>query len=195
MSRGVGAALVAAAVVLSGCSSVEENVTTTSPSPETPVNPWDLPLEERPELFDPCAEIPVEAVEEGIGGPVQPVESYKRHQPGSLMACGWKSSEAHISVLSTWKSRDDYLTDPSFDIVEPQVEVAGRVGPRLADRNGSSDSSCTQLFFTPQGTVWLRLELVTGLREFKGRQFARACEEIGEVAVPVVRLLPGRDIQ
>ena len=63
--------LVAAAVVVSGCGADHGEGTTTSASPEAPVNPWDLPLEERPDLFDPCAEIPIEAVEEALGGPVE----------------------------------------------------------------------------------------------------------------------------
>ena len=62
--------MVAVAVVLSGCATGDGNnqgATTTSPAAdEAPANPWDVPLEQRPALFDPCEEIPIEAVEEAI---------------------------------------------------------------------------------------------------------------------------------
>lgn len=105
MSRGVGAVLAAAAVVVSGCGAGDGEGTTTSALPEAPVNPWDLPLEERPDLFDPCAEIPIEAVEEALGGPVELDEQLRIERPGELLSCGWRNREVIFNVLSTWKSR------------------------------------------------------------------------------------------
>src|SRR5699024_80758 len=98
MSRGVGAVLVAAAVMVSGCGADDGAVTTTSPPTEAPVNPSDLPLEERPDLFDPCAEIPIEAVEEALGGPVEPDEQLRIDRPGELLSCGWRNRDVIFTV-------------------------------------------------------------------------------------------------
>ncbi|MDO8394341.1 MAG: hypothetical protein Q7T31_08140, partial [Dietzia sp.] len=82
-----------------------DQATTTSPAAaEETINPWDLPIEQRPALFDPCAEIPIEAVEQGVGGPVEPSEQLHNHRPGELFSCGWKNDEVLIDILSTWKS-------------------------------------------------------------------------------------------
>src|SRR5699024_1792222 len=62
--RAVAAVLVASCVVVSGwTSSVEEEAATASdPVGAPPRKPCDLPLEQRQPLFDPCGEIPIEAV-------------------------------------------------------------------------------------------------------------------------------------
>lgn len=193
MSRGVGAALVAAAVVLSGCGSAQESVTTTSPSPETPVNPWDLPLEERPALFDPCAEIPVEAVEEALGGSVEPIDLFTRHQPGGLMVCGWASDEVDLTVLSTWKSRADYLEDSAFTIIDSEAKVGNRNGLRALDNSDAAERGCTQMFFTSRGTIWVELNMFSITREFHGERSVQPCTALNEAAMSVINHLPEGD--
>ena len=190
MSRGVGAALVAAAVVLSGCSSVEENVTTTSPSPETPVNPWDLPLEERPDLFDPCAEIPVEAVEEGVESRLEVVEGFRNYRPGELISCGWKNDEVQISLLSTWKSKQEFLTDTSLQTLEPESNATGRTSLRMKERADSTDMGCFHVFLTESGTIMFKLSLVTTLEVLKGEQFVRSCDALDQAIEPITKFIP-----
>ena len=196
-SRAFVAALVAAGVVVSGCASAdggEETSTTTSPAAaEEPGNPWDLPIEQRPALFDPCAEIPIEAVEQVLGAPVQEIDEFTRHNPGSLMVCGWESEEAHFSVLSTWKSRDEYLADEMFEVRDENSEVAGRSGIRLSNADDMFNSTCIQLFFTSQGTVWLELALVNSLNEFRGERRSDACRAMDEAVDPVMTLIPKGD--
>lgn len=185
--------LVAAVMVLSGCASATEDVTTTSPSPDTPVNPWDLPLEERPDLFDPCAEIPVAAVEEALGGPAEKIDLYTRHEPGSLMVCGWASEEVDLTVLSTWKSRNDYLQDPSFTIVNPQTKITDRTGLRALDNTDSAERGCTQMLFTSRGTIWVQLSLFSVFREFNGERYVKPCTALDEAVLPIVEHLPEGD--
>lgn len=195
--RGAAAALAALAVV-SACGvgqNSDQATTTSSAAIEEPGNPWDLPIEQRPPLFDPCAEIPIEAVEEGVGGPATPITRFANHEPGELISCGWGNEEVNLSVLATWKSRDDYLRDSAFWVKEDRAKVGDRTGLRLTDKDDSFDSSCVQLFFTSRGTIWIRLDLVTGLNEFKGARFAKACEEISGAALPIVDLIPGGDLQ
>lgn len=192
-SRAFVAAVVAAGVVLSGCASAdggEETSTTTSPAAaEEPGNPWDLPIEQRPALFDPCSEIPVEAIEEGVGSPVKPVEEYRRQEPGSLMACGWANEEIDLSILSTWKSREDYLADTMF-IVGDSTEAYGRSGFRLLDSSDPGGRSCIQMFFTERGAIWVKIDLFGMSRNFQGDQYSNSCEALDTVIAPVVSHIP-----
>ena len=188
MSRGVGAALLAAAVVLSGCGAVEENVTTTSPSPETPVNPWDLPLEDRPALFDPCAEIPVEAVEEALGGPVEPDDRLHNGNPRSLISCGWKNNEAIFGVLGTWKSREEYVSDGSYAYTK--IETGNRHGLRLVATSDLGANRCREVFFTSRGTAFISLDLFTGTTSFKGKDFVEPCEALSGISETILTYAP-----
>ena len=181
--------LVAAAVVVSGCGADDGEGTTTSASPEAPVNPWDLPLEERPDLFDPCAEIPIEAVEEALGGPVELDEQLRIERPGELLSCGWRNREVIFNVLSTWKSRDEYLNDGIF--ITSEQSVAGRPGIQLADK--SATQSCRQAFFTSLGTVYSSIDLIHGLSAFRGENFVDPCEVLNTVAESTLHSLPEGD--
>lgn len=185
----MGAALLAATVVLSGCGTGDESATTTSPPPEASVNPWDLPLEERPALFDPCAEIPFEAIQEGAGSPVTRDDQFRISEPGELLACGWRSDEIIFSALSTWKSRDEYLNDRAFIPIENSM--SGRPGLELRDTVGTH--SCQQAFFTSSGTVFLAIDLVTGMSTFRGEHFSEACDVLDEVTAPILSSLPEGD--
>lgn len=192
--RGVGAALLAAGLVLSGCGPGNDQdqttTTTTSAAAQSSANPWDLPLEQRPPLFDPCAKIPVEAVEEGVGNRVESVSDYERNRPGDLLSCGWKNDEVHFIVLSTWKSRDEYLEDRTFSVAEAESTFAGRKGLLLTEPSNTSDTTCIQLFFTSEGTVMVSLDMTSGLSEFKGEKFVQACDALADAISPIIPMIP-----
>lgn len=187
------AAVVAAGVVLSGCGLAGGNdETTTSPAAsQTPGNPWDLPIEQRPALFDPCAEIPVEAVEEGIGPHVWQDDEMRIDRPRDLFSCAWKNEEVLFGVLSTWKSRDDYLEDESF--VASEFEILGRPGLRLLSKADMGTNSCQQLFFSGEGTIFVSVDLIHGLASFKGSNFADPCSVLEESIIPVMHHLANGD--
>ncbi|MGW8592695.1 DUF3558 family protein [Dietzia sp. NPDC055877] len=187
--------LVAAVMVLSGCVSDAEDVTTMSPSPETPVNPWDLPLEERPDLFDPCAEIPVEAIDEGVGSPLEVVEQFQNYKPGELISCGWKTDEVHVSLLSTWKSREEFLADSTVSVIDADSNATGRPSLRMQEAADSTNMTCFHLFFTEQGAVMYVLDLVNTLHSFRGERFVDSCDALDKAVVPVVPLLPRGDFK
>ncbi|WP_420795331.1 DUF3558 family protein [Dietzia alimentaria] len=179
-------------MVLTGCASgggVEGSTTTSSATAE-PVNPWDLPLEQRPALFDPCTELPVEAVEQGLGGPVEKVNLYERNRPGELMACGWATDQAEISVLATWKPRYEYIKDRSLKILDLENNVDGRTGMRLVDNTAVTERSCIQLFFTERGTIWLRLDLLDFFREFRGERPTEPCGALEQAIPPIMAHYP-----
>lgn len=190
-------AVVAAGIVLSGCGSGGEGgeTTTSSPVAEASGNPWDLPLEQRPPLFDPCTELPLASVEEALGTPVVLEEDLKNHEPRRLMSCGWSNGEAFFGVLSTWKSRQEYLSDSAFVVRDPASAVSGRVGLRATNEGDSAERSCTQLFFTSRGTFMVSVDLVGGLSEFRGERFVKACDALDVAIRPVMRSVPEGDFK
>ena len=193
MSRGVGAALVAAAVVLSGCGSAQESVTTTSPSPETPVNPWDLPLEERPALFDPCAEIPVEAVEEALGGPFRTDDGMSDTRPNELYTCAWRDDEVMYIVTATWLSQQGFLTNSEFGPFDTQSAAFDRPSFRTRARGPDAESTCHQVFFTSRGAAVVNVNLMKSMGQYRGATFVDACEVLEKSINPIVQHLPAGD--
>ncbi|HMT49005.1 MAG TPA: DUF3558 family protein [Dietzia sp.] len=190
------AAALAACVVLSACASGEggQQATTTSPSAtEAPGNPWDLPIEQRPALFDPCAEIPVEAIEQGVGGPVELDERLTRHRPGRLMGCGWSNDEVQFTSASSWKSKSDYLADPSFVLESQGISSPLGRGLRLSESGDGTDRSCLHVFFTDRGSTWIKLDLVGALSEYRGERFSKACDVFDNAISPVLPFVPGGD--
>ena len=111
------------------------------------------------------------------------------------MACGWRAEDAELTILSTWKSRREYLADRSFDVVSAQEELNGRVGMRLLDAIGHPEESCLQLFFTERGTAWIQVHLQNLYMEFDGQRRSNACEVIDQVSQPVMSYLPKGDFQ
>ncbi|WP_162534006.1 DUF3558 family protein [Dietzia lutea] len=190
------AALVAAGVVLSGCASAgggEETPTTTrSAAPEKSGNPWDLPVEQRPALFEPCGEIPIEAIEETVGSPVRLDEGLRNHEPGDLFTCGWKNDELLFGVISTWKTKRALIGDRGFGSVDTESTVSGRPGFRASDE-GREEDTCYQAFFTSRGAVLVNVNLRTSLRTFRGERPWTACDVLDEVIEPVVPYIPGGD--
>ena len=189
---------VAAVVVLSGCaaaggdSDVRVDPSTSQVIVESQADPWELPLEERPELFDPCAEIPVEAVEEGVGSPVRPDEGLRNHKPGELFTCAWETNEVLFGVISTWRPKGSLLADSGFDAVDMKSSVHGRPGFRASDK-GREDDTCYQIFFTSRGAVLINVNLRTSLKEFRGEHSWVACDVLEQTIGPVLRFLPEGD--
>lgn len=196
-NRAVGAVLVASCVALSGCASGggEEPTTTSTPVAQGPTNPWELPLEQRPPLFDPCAEIPVEAVSEGVGSPMESSEDSTIYDPPGLISCAWSNDEVLISVLSTWKSHSEYSADPSFGISDRDYKAVGRSGIQLYQPEQMMKQSCHSLFFTGEGTVMVSLSLLLALNDFRGTRLSEGCEVLNQVSDPIVDLVPGGDFR
>ncbi|MBS7549185.1 DUF3558 family protein [Dietzia massiliensis] len=191
------AALVAAGVVLSGCASAdgggETPTTTSTAAPEESGNPWDLPVEQRPALFDPCAEIPVEAVEGVVGTPVESAENLRNHDRGELFSCGWKNDEILFGVVGTWRARHEFLSDRGFEAIDNKSMVAGRPGFRARDRGDQFNTTCYQVFFTSRGAVVLNVNLIDSMGAFQGAPLSEACEVLDAVIEPIMKFIPKGD--
>ena len=194
--RRVAAALLAVGLVVSGCGvGGGEGTTTTSAVAEDPSNPWEVPLEQRPELFDPCTPAMVAAFEEGIGTPLTPEEDFTVDRPTELRGCGWTNDEVRVSILSTWKSYDQYLADRGLQIREPAYSAGDRSGMLMTDSKQSSESTCRALYFTERGTVLMSMSLRSGLRTFRGEHFVDACDGLDQVILPIIRQIPEGDFR
>ena len=195
-SRGVAAAVVTVGMIAAGCGSAdggESTPTTTSrAAAEESGNPWDLPVEQRPALFDPCAEIPVEAIEERVGGPLRVQEVLTRHEPGRLMACGWANHEVHFTSAASWKTRSEYLADPGLVLLD-RPDVAPSRGVLMTEAGDTTDRTCMHVFFTERGTSWVKLDLVGGLSEFRGQRFSDACQSLDHVMNSIENFVPEGD--
>lgn len=189
-----------ALAVLSGCanadggSEVQVDPSTSQVIVETQADPWALPLEERPELFDPCAEVPLEAVKQAAGASVSQDARYRQQRPGELLACGWKSDELVFAMLGTWKSYEQYQNDPSGNVQDWEHEVGERTAIQLVDR-ADDPEMCHNLFFTGAGTVALTASLPTTLKTFRGESFADVCEVLDDVTERVIQFIPEGDFR
>ncbi|WP_194861899.1 DUF3558 family protein [Dietzia sp. SYD-A1] len=184
--RAVAAFAAFAVVSACGVGQDGDRATTSSAVTEEPGNPWDLPIEQRPPLFDPCAEIPIEAVEEGVGGPVEPSEQLRNHRPGELFSCAWKNGEVLLGVIGTWRSKQEFLEDTGLVEMNPTARVVGRVGLRARDRGDESNTTCYHVLFTDRGAVILNVNLIDPLNSFRGKVLKDACE-VSEHAISSVR--------
>lgn len=194
--RGAAAALAVCAVVSAcGVGQNDDQVTTTSPAAiEESGNPWGLPIEQRPPLFDPCAEIPIEAVEEGVGGPVAPSEQLHNHRPGELFSCGWKNDEVLVDLLSTWKSYQGYVGEPTGIIENLKEDHSGRLAVKITDRR-NDPTTCRYLFFTELGTVAVSLSLTSTFNSFRGSRFTHVCVALDEFTDSIIEFLPKGDFR
>ena len=185
--------LVAAAVMVSGCGADDGEVTTTSPPPAAPVNPWDLPLEERPDLFDPCAEIPIEAVEKALGGPAHLDEAMRNHKPNELHTCAWRDDEIMYVVTATWLSKQGFLTDAGFGPFDTKSTIFDRPSFQTIDRGDETESSCYQIFFTSRGATVVNVNIMKSMGQYRGDTFVGACEVLESSINPIVHHLPAGD--
>lgn len=169
--------------------------TTTTAVAQESGNPWDLPLEQRPPLFDPCEEIPEAVVEEALGGRVEHQPSLTKSEPGELQACGWKSEEVLLDVAVSWKSFEEVKSDPTGVIDELDIQVSGRSALRMTDRAEGISDVCRYFFFTERGAVVVAVGLNGTLGEFRGERFTDVCDALDAVADPIVQLVPEGDFR
>ena len=193
--RAAAAVLVASCVVVSGCTSSGEEEATTASEPvvETPSNPWDLPLEQRPPLFDPCEEIPIEAVEEALGGSVWLADELRNYEPNNLHSCGWQNDEVLFGVLASWRDKEGFRDDPEFVNQEWDTEHLGRSGLRATIRGDQTNGTCYHVFFTARGSVFANVNMTTSLNQFRGERLVSACEVIEQSIGALHSYLPEGD--
>ncbi|WP_149361085.1 DUF3558 family protein [Lolliginicoccus suaedae] len=161
--RGVvaGAGLVLAAGLLAGCglpvaTEGAGEATTVPATPPAQVRP--------PALFDPCTDIPDEALEAvGVerdsqymsiyGNPKISGEHWDDHRE-----CAWRGEDHRIFIVSEMRSLDEVRQRPIASVVT-DVVINGRAGVR-SNLESCGAFLCAEIALpTGEGTVWVNLRL------------------------------------
>jgi len=111
-------------------------------SPGEEVDPWTLPIEQRPELFDPCTEISAADLEAaGIESPrVRPDAEVHQATP-PLDQCGWESTTSHINLSTIWNHPSEIATDASEAVTQVQ-NVGSYRAFDISPKNTNSSFRC-----------------------------------------------------
>ena len=126
--------------------------------PETEIDPWSLPLGERPPLYDSCTEMPDEALLR-IGFTAEDrLPEPDENAPGHLAGCIWESERQFVAIAGTWKSVHDYRYDLGFS-EHTRISVGGRDALMMFRESGFA--VCSLAFPTLRGVVF-----VIGFRKF-----------------------------
>lgn len=115
------------------------------------VDPWTLPIEDRPDLFDPCTEISLEDLAAaGLENPTPRPQAEDHSDNPPLHQCGWNSGGFTIVVGSIWTRVSELREEPTEKLV-PAPDVAGKEAAYLIPRRSSTETGCAFISETSQG--------------------------------------------
>lgn len=124
------ASAITVALLAGGCAAASDAVEKSSGAPEHVAAPTTtdyraLPLEERPEVFNPCEEISVEFLEQAGFEDVEVDPRFEEHPVnGGGHKCGWDAYPLSLVVVGAWSTLDDILENHSAAILD-QTNVNG----------------------------------------------------------------------
>lgn len=133
----------------------------TAASSPAAVDPWTLPIEDRPELFNPCTEISLEDLAAaGLENPLSWPEAATGKASPPLKQCGWETKTMTLVVSSHWTEIDAIDTDVSEQKVE-RGERQGFDSVLLESRLTSTPLSCGLAIRSSRGLVAFDLATTT----------------------------------
>lgn len=104
-----------------GCSPQEGQPATGSAPPATtaPTDYRSLPLEQRPEVFNPCEEITIPYLEAAGFEDVEEKDYLESHSSDSRAhMCGWTAYPMSLTVVGSWTSFDDIRARSDHAVIE-----------------------------------------------------------------------------
>lgn len=148
-------------------------------------DPWTLPVEDRPPLFDPCSEISVEDLAAaGIEGAAEWPEATIKQKSPNVNQCGWTSESGAIAVGAHW-------TEPR-ELFSSVTESAQRLDslhgyPTLLVKPINSESSfrCGLALKTNRGLV--TTDLVASASSVTA---SAPCDKVQSIAARLIPALP-----
>ena len=155
-------------------------------------NPWDLPLDQRPPLFDPCTEIPESALREAGFTPDMRKPELTMRKPGEGMACAWGNSEVLANMISVWRTPEE-VREMEHIAFQGVIEVDGRNAEEYFEVGDYGHRTDRAFFYTGRGAVSLSISSVSAVREFKGRYGVDAREVFRSTSSPFVAAIPSGD--
>ena len=161
-----------------------------STAPSAPANPWDLPLEARPPLFDPCTEIPESVLNEVGFTAADLEEGMTVHRPGDLLGCNWTGDEVMLDVFTKWVNPRDLSAIQQVNI-DGEFKFQERVGLKFHPIDDENDAGV--VFFTERGAVFVMVRLATVLGGYRGNPDAKPNEILEGITKSLIGTFPGGD--
>ena len=133
---------------------------TAAPSPAA-VDPWTLPIEDRPELFNPCTEISLEDLAAaGLENPTPRPEAEDHSDDPPGHQCGWESNNFTLVVGSMWRSIDDF-GESSYEVITSINDVGSYSLGTLESERNDRQMACAVGTDTSLGLVTMDAVRVT----------------------------------
>lgn len=180
-----------AVLLIGGCTMVDGlgggRSTEGGTSAEVVADPWSLPLEERPPLYDSCTELPEEALARIGFSPEDRLPEPEENEPGQLTGCMWKNQNYILTITGTWSSIRDFRYDNSFKNHE-RLTIGARDGMAMFRTSGFE--ACSIVFPTIRGII-LVIGLRGGVDPIEENLSARAeCREVTSKLQSMERYFP-----
>lgn len=129
----------------------------TAASSPAAVDPWTLPVGDRPELFNPCTEISLEDLAAaGLENPTRRPEAEDHSDDPPGHQCGWNSIGFTAVVGSHWTGVDDLRNEATEELISAEP-VDGRSSAFLVPRTSSTETGCAFISETDLGLITVDL--------------------------------------
>lgn len=134
-----------------GCSPGETEPPQASAAPEP--DPWTLPLEERPPVFNPCEEIDESFLEDGGYSGMSTEPGLENHGAGGFgHSCSWANESVEITIVTSWTPLEEIESNTGQENLG-DVQVAGYEGRFFGFPNRPRSKMCSVSTQTETGTV------------------------------------------
>lgn len=144
-------ALCALLVAAGGCGATEPEPPTTVVQSQP--DPWTLPLEDRPPVFNPCEENASSRISEaGFKNPSRIAEADFSQSGGFGHSCSWDTSLAQVTTTGSWTSLEIIKNDPQQEVLE-STSLEGMEALILKLVGHPVERACTTSIQTRQGTL------------------------------------------
>ena len=125
------------------------------------MDPWTLPIEDRPELFNPCTEISLEDLAAaGLENPTPRPEAEDFSDNPPLRQCGWEADNFTLTVGSIWTEMRE-LSDGNYERITSTMDVATYSIGVLEKEARTRQTSCGVASETALGLITLDAIRVT----------------------------------
>ncbi|ANI91712.1 DUF3558 family protein [Dietzia timorensis] len=161
----------------------------TAASAPAAVDPWTLPIEDRPELFNPCTEISLEDLAAaGLENPTPWPEADDSSEDPPFRQCGWKSANFTLSIGSLWTPMDQ-LSDGFSEEITSVSDIGSYVLGTLERPSRNRQMACGVAAETNRGLITLDAIRVT-TESNAVRNDQDTCESVTDVFIALSASIP-----
>lgn len=152
-------------------------------------DPWTLPIEDRPELFNPCTEISLEDLTAaGLENPTPrpQAEDHSDDPPGHQ--CGWEADNFSLTIGTLWRSMDDF-SEGAHERITSETEVGEYRLGTLESESNNRRMSCAVATDTSLGL--LTIDAVRSAFEVNSMRIDQdTCEDLKTLFAGLVPSVP-----